>query len=52
MIEYVTPKDVCLTIIKDKTHIRLTIVGIMQAPYRLEHWESKKIIIKFNKNFV
>ncbi len=45
MIEDVTLKDDCLTIVKDGSRMGLSLTGMMQAPYRLEHWDSEKIII-------
>ena len=45
MIEDVTLKDDCLTIVKDGSRMGITLTGMMQAPYRLEHYDSEKIII-------
>lgn len=51
MIEDVTLKDDCLTIVRDGSRMGITLTGMMTAPYRLEHWDSEKIVIIANEEY-
>ena len=52
MIKDVTLKGDCLTVVRDSGYVMgLNLPGMMSAPYRLEYWDSEKIVIISNEQY-